>query len=138
MKEKKISIKAIILGNVADILGTNLTMIPLLVYIASIHGVSSLQMGQLNNILSTGSVHYTSLFLGGTMSIFGGYVAARVAKFKEYLHGALSALLCVLSGVFGIFHGDGASLFSHFFYLVLSPTLGILGAYFYIKTRGKK
>jgi len=68
--------------------------------------------------------------LGSLCSVFGGYVAAWIAKHDEVLNGALSSILCVGSGVYALLGaraaGDAAL---HLALLPLSPALGALGGY---------
>ncbi len=67
---------------------------------------------------------------GVLASVFGGYVAARLAKHDELLNGALSAYLCVSFGVFAL-----ATMHNHdhllleILMLPVSPCLGLLGGY---------
>jgi hypothetical protein len=71
-----------------------------------------------------------SSILGGLCSVLGGYASARIAKHDDLLNGALSSILCIASGVYGLVHGSSTEhAWLHLAYLPLSPVLGALGGF---------
>ena len=133
---RKISWRAVIFGGLADVGGTNVVGIIFIAYIASNYGLSAVPSEQfataINNVIFSDPVLYcVSFFIGSVFSIFGGYVAAWIAKRNELLNGGFSASLCVLIGLYSIFLGLNPSIPVAFEILSipLSPALGVLGGY---------
>jgi hypothetical protein len=127
-------LKGIAIGNIADIVSTNIMLLPVLIYIVVSSG-SGLSpdhgAGSSAEILkaSTAFLVWSSV-LGGICSVLGGYVSARIAKHNEVVNGSLSSILCVGSGVYGLISGTAAGpLWLHLIYLPLSPALGALGGF---------
>jgi hypothetical protein len=129
---KRISLKGVAIGNIADIISTNVILLPVIVYIVASSTSGSLPdhgAGSSAEILR-GSTPFlvSSSVLGGICSVLGGYVSARIAKHDQVLNGSLSSILCVGSGVYGLISGTAAShSWLHLAYLPLSPALGALG-----------
>lgn len=131
---KRISLKGVAIGNLADIVSTNVVLLPVIIYIAAsttsgsppVHGA-----GSTAEVL-TGSTAFlvSSSVLGGMCSVLGGYVSARIAKHNEVLNGSLSSILCVGGGLYAMISGSAASHFwLHLAYLPLSPALGAIGGF---------
>lgn len=129
---KQISFKGVAIGNVVDIVSSNVVAIPVMIYV-----LASAQMGSpsdhnaraIGEILKTSTVFLAaSSVLGGLCSVFGGYVSARIAKHDEVLNGALASILCVGLGIYAVVNGTGR-LWLDVIYLPLSPTLAALGGY---------
>jgi hypothetical protein len=73
-------------------------------------------------------LYLTAMMLGSSASILGGWFAARIARKAELLNGAVSAVACVVFGVYGTFaYPDALPLWQHAAFGVLSPALGALG-----------
>jgi hypothetical protein len=132
---RRISVKGVLVGGILDIVATFITSIPLLV-VASMQ----LQVAQLSapertaalmKAMGPGSSYYLlGLALGSACSVLGGYVAARIATREERLNGALSAWLCMISGLYSWSTGAyAATAMAHIGYLILSPAMGALGGY---------
>lgn len=127
---RRVSLKAVALGAITDIVGTNLLLLP--VAIVATLGVPQSAGGSRPNIAELFTedlrLYGVALLLGSIASIAGGWVAARIARRDELLHGALSAIACVAGGVYGLFAAsDKLPLSQHLAFLVLSPALGALG-----------
>jgi hypothetical protein len=95
---KKISIKAVVIGAVIDIVSTNLLVIPLGIYIIISHHLSTLPKEQISHavmqVLKDVPILFSvQILLGSLCSILGGYVAARIAKSNEITNGAWAAFL---------------------------------------------
>lgn len=129
---KRISFKGVAIGNVVDIVTTNIVMIPVMIYILASAGVGSLPdhgAASATNILRASTIYLmASSILGGLCSVLGGYVSARIAARDEVLNGALASILCVGFGVYALMNGTGR-LWLHLLELPLSPALGALGGY---------
>lgn len=132
---KRISLKGVAIGNIADIVSTNVILLPVILYIIVASSTSGSPpdhgAGSAAEILkaSTAFLVWSSV-LGGFCSVLGGYVSARIAKHDEVLNGSLSSILCIGSGVYGLISGTAAGhLWLHLAYLPLSPALGALGGF---------
>ena len=105
--KSRISIWAVFVGGIADIVATNLLQIPVLLLwvMPNMAGHSGAEFAAaVKKALASDQVLFGLLFLlGGLCSVLGGYIAARIAKRSEVLNGALAAWLCVAIGVFGLF-----------------------------------
>ncbi|QIG97025.1 MULTISPECIES: hypothetical protein [unclassified Bradyrhizobium] len=124
----RISFKGVAIGNVVDIVASNVVMLPVVIYLlASAKTGSPTDQGAASAVealkTSNGFLAASSI-LGGLCSILGGYVSARIAKHDE----ALSSILCVGFGIYALVNGTG-HLWLHLLYLPLSPALGALGGY---------
>jgi hypothetical protein len=130
---RRVSVKGVLIGGIVDIVSTNILAIVLfgigwailIPRMPHMDSRSAIQVLMANpGMLAAQSV------AGALCSIFGGYVAARLAKHDELLNGALSAFLCVSSGVIEL-----ATMSNHdrlllgILMLPISPCLGLLGGY---------
>lgn len=134
---KPISIPGVIIGGVADIVGTNVLAFPLMVAVMvplapSLHGASHAQITAAMTAAIHGSSALTVIqWIPGILgSLLGGYVAAWIARHDMLLNGALSAWLCILIGIYSLLHQSNAvPLYEHILLLVGSPVLGLFGGY---------
>ncbi len=127
----RISFKGVAIGNIVDIVSTNVVVLPLAVYVLfSAGSPPDIAAGSAEEILKGSTLLVaSSSILGGLCSVLGGYVSARIAKHDEVLNGALSSILCVGSGVYTVINlGSAGPLWLHLAFLPLSPALGALGA----------
>jgi len=70
------------------------------------------------------------LLIGFLCSVFGGYVAAWIAKHDELLNGALSSFLCVLLGIATVtLAKDFSPIATKTLLIVASPVCGLFGGY---------
>jgi hypothetical protein len=132
---KRLSFKGIAIGNIVDIVSTNLIVLPVAVYILLRAGSSpDIGADSAKEILTKSTLLVVwSPILGGLSSVLGGHVSARIAKHDEVLNGALSSILCIGGGVYGVYavinDSSAGSLWLHLVFLPLSPALGALGGY---------
>jgi putative membrane protein (TIGR04086 family) len=78
-----------------------------------------------NSLLQVGA-----LLIGLACSVLGGYVAGRIAKHDQLIHGALSSYLCVSLGVVSIALGKGPHpWWQQALLMASSPLFGLLGGY---------
>jgi hypothetical protein len=127
----RISLKGAAIGNIADILSTNIVVLPVTMYILISSAPSGPAAGSASQVLmASGVFMVSSSILGALCSVLGGYVSARIAKHDEVLNGALSSILCIGFGVYAVLSGSAAGhLGLHLAFLPLSPALGALGGY---------
>jgi hypothetical protein len=138
----RISVKAVAVGGAVDIIATNILMLPIVVSLVSTPAVASLpsakQTDALSDAMMASPTLYTSgLLLGSVCSVFGGWVAARIAGRDEMVHGALSAFACIIFGIYGLIAYPGAlEAWEHAAFFVLTPALGAFGGL--VRTRQKR
>lgn len=129
---KQVSFKGVAIGNIVDIVSSNVVAIPVMIYVLSstrAGSASGHDAGSVAEILKTSTVFLAaSSVLGGLCSVLGGYVSARIAKHDEVLNGALASIFCVGLGVYAVVSGTGR-LWLDVLYLPLSPGLAALGGY---------
>jgi hypothetical protein len=129
---ERISLKGVAIGNVADIVSTNIigALLATLVLVSS--APSGLADGSAAaQVLMASSFYRVSAFiLGALCSVLSGYVSARIARHDDVLNGALSSILCIGVGVYALFSGSAAGQFAlHLALLPVSVALGALGGY---------
>lgn len=132
----KISFKGVVVGGIVDIVATNIFGIPLVAYAMRNIEVAHTPKDQLTAAVIA-SLHAspglaTAQFLIGTAcSVLGGYVAAWLARHDERLNGALSAWLCIASGLYGTatMHGTPGTIWLQLADFVLAPAAGLVGGY---------
>jgi hypothetical protein len=123
----RISLKGVVIGNIVDIVSTNIAVLPIMIYILISSGPSEYTADSIAQVLMASSTfRVSSVILGALCSVLAGYVSAQMAKHDEVLNGALSSILCVAGGVYSVFSGSAAL---HLALLPLSPALGALGGY---------
>ena len=136
---KRVSIKGFVVGGIVDIVSTNVLGAVVLVAVGAFHlvGTSGTDPHTLTQTLLASPGIAAALYAAGALaSVFGGYVAARLAKHDELLNGALSAWLCVSLSVFGMITiGAGGRLLLDLVMLPISPFLGLLGGYLQLTLR---
>lgn len=133
----KISIKAVIVGGLVDIISTNVFELPLMVYMIFVLLKSGVPQDQVHEALmesfqSNSLLYASGMVIGIFCSVLGGYVSARIAKHDEVLNGALASFLCVSIGLYSLTTSLGSSdipLWQHLVSLVLSPIVAGFGGY---------
>jgi hypothetical protein len=135
---KRISFKGVAIGNIVDIVATNIVVIPVMIYVLAKAGaLADHDAGSLTSILKESTLYLVaSIVLGGLCSMLGGYVSARIAARDEMLNGALASILCVGLGIYALVHGTGR-LWLDLLDLPLSPALGALGGYLRSRQTGR-
>jgi hypothetical protein len=139
---KRISIKGVAIGNIVDIVSTNLILFPLILYLVASSRTGSPPdhaTGSSTEILE-GSTAFTfaSSILGGLSSVLGGYVSARLAKHNEMLNGALSSIICVCISLYALISGRAVGhLWLYLVFLPLSPALGAFGGFLRLRQKAR-
>ena len=114
-------------GGFIDVALTIVLSILLMIYAAAQLDVANLPQDQIRIAIRANALfHALQLLIGIVGSIFGGYVAAWLAKRNELFNGALSSFLCVAMGLYSISSGP---LVEKIIPLAASPVLGLLGGY---------
>jgi len=127
----RISLKGVMIGNIVDIIATNVVVLPVMIYIlfsSAPPGLTPDAVGRF--LMASTALRVASIGLGALCSVLGGYISARIAKRDDLLNGALSSILCVGFGVYALLSGSAGDQFGlHLAFLPLSPALGALGGY---------
>jgi hypothetical protein len=129
-----ISMKAVFLGGLMDIVASTILGIPLGIYVVSSHGLTNLHKDALRSAVvaavhGSPSLYAAQLLIGFGSSILGGFVAAHLAKENKRLNAILAAWLCVGIGIRALVTGqDGMSPVVVAFMITLTPLCYLLGA----------
>lgn len=130
---KRISLTGVVIGSIVDIVSTNVTVLPVMIYILISSGRPLNTPESLAQVLmESGTFRSASVILGASCSVLAGYVAARIAKHDEVLNGALSSILCIATSLYSVLSG-GPLL--HLALLPVSPVLGGLGGYLHSRRK---
>lgn len=132
---KKISIPAVVVGAILDIVGTFVLALPLNIY--ELHRLHLLDapIGQSQEAVRAAFAADTTwqllaLAVGGFVSVLAGFVAGKIAKHNEILNGSLTCILCLLMGIVGSMRGPSLTpAWIHVTSFFLAPALGALGGY---------
>jgi hypothetical protein len=131
----KVSIKGVVVGGIADVVTTNILFIPLLAFAAKsidlAHTPKEQGQAALMSALHTSPGLFPAQILVGVgCSVFGGWLAARLAKRAALLNGALSSWLCLLFGVYGLVSGKvSGSFLLQLADFITAPIAGLVGGY---------
>lgn len=133
-----ICLKGITIGGMVDIVGSVAMGIPLAVIAAIQVNLPAVppsdQARVLGEAMQRPGYTFASLLLGSLFSVVGGYVAARIARRYEVLNGALSALPCMIFGLWGAINGMvPAPWWQHVLFFLLSPMLGAAGGRLWLR-----
>lgn len=132
---RTVSLKGVLLGGVADIVATNIAAFPIMVVAAARANVAALPKAEQTKAIlavmqASQWLQLSGWVFGGLCSILGGYVAARLARRGEVLNGALSAYLCLASGIYAWISGSPPiPAWQHVAAFLVSPALGAVGGY---------
>lgn len=130
--DAKISIPAVLIGGITDVLSSSILGAPLVIYVMVKFVPSNAPKGYDITPLIHASpwLYGLQLAVGLGCSAFGGYVAAWLAKQEELLNGLLSSYLCTAIGLYSIFLGrDTQSLLARIVILACAPAFALLGGY---------
>jgi hypothetical protein len=137
---ERISLKGVLIGNIADIVSSNVIGFLLAAFILFSSASSGLADGSAIQVLMASSYYKASAIIFGALcSVLGGYVSARTAKHDDVLNGALSSVLCIGLGVYALFRGSAVGhLGLHLALLPVSVVLGALGGYLSSRRRAEQ
>jgi putative membrane protein (TIGR04086 family) len=125
---KRVSIKGVLVGGIVDVVATMLCTLIAVIFLVNrllAHGAPGAPI-----IAPPPSTHAVLTVVAGVCSLFGGYVAARIAKHDELLNGALSSYLSILVGLILLpYDKDSGAVRNLLIAIVTSIVLGLLGGY---------
>lgn len=99
---KRVSILGVIVGGAADCVASGILALPI-VFIA----LTQVPPQQISAWLHGHPAYYlAAMVLGFIASVFGGYIAALIARRAPVLNGALAAWYCVGTGAYGLIRGE--------------------------------
>lgn len=128
----KLNIKAIGIGGLVDLGGTMLfgTMAVSLIAIST--NTPGTELYQLYDKVFNSSFYIAlTIIIAVIFNFLGGYVAANIAKNSYVTYGALSAIPCIIVGVFTIINPLGSPISDWLIYTgkILAVLFGALGGY---------
>jgi hypothetical protein len=128
---QKISFKGVLIGALADIVGVNLWILIVSIYIVEKYQLLTLPSGEIATQLTAhfsqdSTVASLSIIVGFSFTAAGGYIAALVAKHDELLNGTLASFLSVLIGLHSI---TSTPITYVLVGVILNPLLGFIGGY---------
>ena len=132
---KKVSFLGVLVGGIADIVATNILLVPFMMCVFISFDLSHVAKDQLpaawtSIIHSNLGLSVISILIGLGGSVIGGYVAAWIAKHDELLNGVLSSWLCVAAGIYSLATGKlSTSLTEYFLLLIAGLAAALLGGY---------
>ena len=129
----RVSIVAVVIGGITDVVASSLLAIPLVIYVIVKYDLLHAPKGFaaiVSSIHSSAGLYGLQLSIGLGCSVLGGYVAAWIAKHDELLNGLLSSFLCTAIGVYSVLSGkDSQSLLAQILLLIAAPAFALLGGY---------
>lgn len=132
---RALSLTAVLVGGVVDVVATNVVSIPVFAVAAVRAGVTGGAQPEVTRaVLATyqasPGLWLAGLLLGCACSVFAGWLAARIARRGEILNGALASWLCVGLGIYGLARGHlTVPAWQATLEFALSPALGALGGW---------
>jgi putative membrane protein (TIGR04086 family) len=127
---QRVSIKGVVVGGIVNVVATMLCMLIAVIFLVNrvLAHSSAVAAGPI--IAPPPSTHAVLVVVAGVCSLFGGYVAARIAKHDALLNGALSANLSIVFGLILLpFDKTPAAVQNLLIAIVSSIILGLLGGY---------
>lgn len=136
----KISVLAVAIGGISDVVLSTLLAIPVIIYVLikydllyAPHGAAAITA----TIDSSAWLYGVQLTIGMGCSVLGGYIAAWVAKHNELLNGLLSSFFCITIGIYSALSGKNSHpILWLMLLLVAAPVLALLGGYLRQKQKG--
>lgn len=126
--EKKINIKAIVIGWLVDNVGSLIAGIFIGITASVIMAAKGLTPEQITEELSNSKAFQNiSLFVGFSFTFVGGYIAAFIAKVDELKHALIVGILSLITGLFFTI-GQTTELNWYFVSLFVIP-FAVLGGY---------
>jgi hypothetical protein len=134
-----ISLLAIVVGGVSDVVLSGLLGVPLMMHTISSHALAGIPKAQLQSAVMS-AVHAdpvlyaAELGIGLACSALGGFIAASIAKQRRILNGVLASWLCVGVGVYSFAEAhDLTQVGIHVALIAVTPLCYWLGAVLRIK-----
>jgi len=136
-----ISVLAILVGSIADFILSGTFGLVLVGVVISNQGLSKLPKDQLTPavlaaIHGSPGLYAMQLAIGFGCSVFGGLLAALIAKQRKLLNAVLASWLCVGTGIIGLVKGaDDISPPIHLLMVVMTPICYAAGAAWALRMR---
>lgn len=128
---RAVSVKAVLIGGVVDVASSLALAIPFAICEAMYrHFASSVNRANPGPASTNPLLHLAGVFVDSCCSVFGGYIAARLAKHHELLNGALSAYLCTMLGTILLAtRMDHHPIYIQILLIASGPLLALIGGY---------
>jgi|GEM_PF-1082837 len=98
-ERRKISLKAIVIGWLTDIIASTLVVGAILIIAGIIFAASGAGFEQIAEQLNSVGLQIVLYLIGFSFTTFGGYIAARIAKNSELKHAFWMGFLSMLAGI---------------------------------------
>jgi hypothetical protein len=137
---RKVSVKAVLIGGITDVVLSAILGIPLGIYVMASRGIFGLpkeqmQAATVSAIHGSAGLYAIQLIIGLGCSVLGGYVAARIAKHDELLNGIVASWLCVAFGIYSLAAGKSSEPVVLVLLLIaVTPACYLLGSYFRLRS----
>jgi hypothetical protein len=107
---RKLSIKAISVGSIVDVVSSGVLGFPLVVYVLVTRHLAKLPQDKMKAAVADAihgsiGIYSTQLAIGIACAVLGGYVAGKIAKHDHVLNGCFSAIGCFALGVYSVLSG---------------------------------
>ena len=136
---RDISIKAVIIGLVADVGGTAAFFFVFAILGAILLSSMGRGMEELDVYAKTTGFLVLSSFGGSLFSVFGGYISARIAARAEIKNACATGTLSAVTGVLFLILSPGSSpLWLDLLALIAIVPCSALGGYLCLKSKGEK
>ena len=136
---REISIKAVIVGLVADVGGTAAFFFVFAILGGILLSSTGRGMEELETYTKTTGFLVLSSFGGSLFSVFGGYVSARIAGRAEIKNASATGTLSAMTGVLFLILSSGSSpLWLDILALIAIVPCSMLGGYLCLKSRQEK
>jgi len=132
-REIKISIKAVLAGGAADVLGSIILVSLLCTYVALANGMTDgrpeVVAPMIRNIIHKSPLLFgIQTTMGLLCSILGGYIAARIAGEDEVENAIAASLVFVFFGIYALVAGGEDAVWLNAFSTIITPFFYRLGA----------
>ena len=123
----RVSLAGVAVGNLIDVASTFIAVFLAGLLVFFYYAFEYQQAISASFLEQSGAFMAGSMVLGSLFSILAGYVSARIARRDEILNGALSSVICVGLGAYGLLSGG----VTHYFALqvILIPVSLALSAF---------
>jgi hypothetical protein len=105
-ENRRISIKAILLGSLADLVSSLVVSLGYIVILAAVLMARGATRSELDAVPQRLILLGPILIIGWACSVLGGFVAGRVAKRSEVMHGGIVGLAGILVGLLVLLLGS--------------------------------
>ncbi|HWA50843.1 MAG TPA: hypothetical protein VG742_21425 [Dongiaceae bacterium] len=124
-----VSIKAVLIGAVVDIAASTILSFVLIFAFGIWLGIT--EPDQMQRLAESPDLYLASYFVGGLVSVFAGYLAARIAGRGEVINGTIATLIPIIGSLVinVVAAPEMLSPMMLFACYVVAPFFGVLGGY---------